>query len=84
MIHSTCTAQPKKYEKESEKWPIYASLGPEDVGLLLSESTKFLLSYLNFCNFEGSAGANQLVVRRLTLVKSMLFIAWNAYDKDKK
>lgn len=51
--------------------------------MLLEEATNFLLSYLNYGNFEGSAGANQLVVRRLTLAKSMLSIAWEAKDKDK-
>jgi hypothetical protein len=43
-----------------------------------------LLNYLNFCTFEGSAGANQLVVRRLSLARNMLYIAWNAFDKEKK
>jgi hypothetical protein len=43
-----------------------------------------LLNYLNFCNFEGSAGANQLVVRRLSLARNMLYIAWNAFDQEKK
>jgi hypothetical protein len=61
---STCTNKPKP---DGEKWPIYSSLEASDVKMLLEEATKFLLTYLNFGNFEGSAGANQTVVSRLNL-----------------
>jgi hypothetical protein len=50
----------------------------------LSEATKFLIDHLNLGNFEGPAGANQVIVRRLKLAKSMLYVAWHAQDKDKK
>ena len=72
------------FDKESDKWSVYAALEPEDVSMLLQEASQFLLQYLNRGNFEGSGGADQLLVRRLTLVYNMLFIAWNAFDKDKK
>jgi hypothetical protein len=77
-------ASPKKFEKESDKWTVYSSLDAQSVGTLLSEATKYLLVNLNFGNFEGPSGANQLVVRRLTLAHKMLFIAWNAFDTEKK
>jgi len=68
MIQSTCMATPKKFEKESDKWSVYSSLDAQSVGKLLSEATKYLMVNLNLGNFEGPSGANQLVVRRLTLV----------------
>lgn len=58
MIHSTCTASPKKFDKESDKWSVYAALEPEDVSMLLQEASQFLLQYLNRGNFEGSGGAD--------------------------
>lgn len=77
---STCTNKPKS---EGEKWSVYSSLEASDVKMLLEEATRFLVVYLNFGNFEGSAGANKLVVRRLTMAQTMLDIAWNAFDQNK-
>lgn len=70
--------KPKKFEKESDKRDVYSALDGQSVGKLLSEATKYLLVYLNLGNFEGPSGANQLVVRRLTLAYKMLYIVWNA------
>lgn len=42
------------------------------------------MEHLNLGNFEGPAGASTSIVRRLTLAKSLIYVAWNAQDKDKK
>lgn len=83
ITKSTCCGKPKAQDEE-DKWTVYMQMESVHVGTLLTQSTQFLLNYLNLGNFEGASGASQIVVQRLNLIKHMLFIALHATDKQGK